>query len=295
MNDLDRPLTHVVYGTGQLLRAADVRDDEEHEARLWRLHNRYLHETWGIAVGFAATLLPKASAVRIGPGYAIDEDGRDLVLDHHVRMPIPASGKRRRFVLTARSRADEGRAPAGDAEGACGRVRKPRPERPLLAWRTLEETQPGQDVLLAAVAALHGGAQGPLDLGVRQMARTARRPRIATGATEPGHSGWSWWQGPAPGQVLGLTLRVSTEDAGFTSVPAYFARLEADAHGLARKAAFTQGGAIVKATRRYFVYRLVHGTPLGVGVSPEEAEQRGWSVSWTGIERAVEIVARSAS
>lgn len=289
MKELDRPLAHVTYRDGQLLRACDLRDDRDREARLWRLHNLHLHESWGIAVGFEPTLPSGRTSVRVGPGHALDADGRDLLLDGVVRLALPKTAHRRRFILTARHRGVTRPPLRNDAPGVCTSGRPPRPQRPLLAWRTVDAVRPGEDVLIVGVTAVHGRAKGPLDVGLRRYVRSLRRTRIACGSTEPHHGGWRVWSAP-PDRTLGVAITVSTEGAGFSTVPAYFAQLNTDV----RTVPAGTIGCIVKATATSFIYRVVHHPEFGVQVGAEKAEEHGWSVSWTGIERAIEVTAKVA-
>ena len=50
---LEIPFDRVTWRDGQLLTANDMQSDQTRDSRLWQLHTRYLHDTWGIAIGFA--------------------------------------------------------------------------------------------------------------------------------------------------------------------------------------------------------------------------------------------------
>ena len=50
-HDLDIPFDRITYRDGQLLTALDLSDEQRRHDRLRRLHVRYLHDTWGIALG----------------------------------------------------------------------------------------------------------------------------------------------------------------------------------------------------------------------------------------------------
>ncbi|HXV94468.1 MAG TPA: hypothetical protein VD813_14275, partial [Pseudonocardia sp.] len=101
------PFDRTTYRDGQLLAARDLGDDRRDEARRRWLHVRHLHGTWGIALGLTVHADESGAGVVLGPGYAVDEGGRDLLLANGLHVPVPAGAGPIRFVLTLRYREDE--------------------------------------------------------------------------------------------------------------------------------------------------------------------------------------------
>jgi hypothetical protein len=308
MSDFDIPFDRVTFRDGQPLTARDLRDAHRRRARLRRLHLRYLHGTWGIALGFQVRRSTDGRAVEVGPGYAIDPIWRDILLADGVRVPAPAAGA---AVLTARYREDEPRDERAGLEAVChGEGLDPRHERPAFAWRSARDVRFGVEVPLVRVVVANGVIQGSLGLRVRRYARALVRPHIGAGSTEPGRTAWRPWT--AQHVVLGLEVTVDTTEAGFTSTPCYFAQLRGDVTAsprlvvpelspvrhLAHRSAATGAppssptvavGFVAAATPTGFTYRvpLAQLPPLGVPLSRAQALRRGWSVEWLGVEPVV--------
>src|SRR5690606_41682772 len=64
---------------GQRLFASDLQELESFHREMRWLHNRSLHQP-GIGNGYAITGVKGARIVTVGPGYAIDAEGREIVL-----------------------------------------------------------------------------------------------------------------------------------------------------------------------------------------------------------------------
>ena len=71
-NDGEISYNRVTYREGQLFAVHDMEDDQRREAWLRRLHLRYLHDTWGIALGFEVDKTNDNMSVRLKPGYAVE-------------------------------------------------------------------------------------------------------------------------------------------------------------------------------------------------------------------------------
>jgi hypothetical protein len=282
MADADLSFDRVTYREGQLLTARDLSDDHGREIRLGRLHVRHLHETWGIAIGF--DVQPAGpSAVAVGPGYALDHLGRELVLAASLAIPVPAVPGPETFVLVATFLEDGafvGRG-AGDAVCLDGPL-QPRRERPALAWRTPGELERGPMVPLGHVVVQGKAILGSIQTRVRRYARRLVRPQIGTGTTDfeilPGSR---WWK---QGNLLGFEQRVSTLEADFTSLPLYFAGLvvmqpsvEHSPDEVAQAIAQAQGHIASTATDG-FVYRVVVREPFVRDL------ETTWAVSWIGVQ-----------
>lgn len=319
-SDLEIPFDRVTYRDGQLLDARDLGDDHRGDARLWRLHTRYLHGTWGIALGFEVSQVNEkrekvesdGKAVVVGPGDAVDEMGRDLLLAETIEPPLPRVSARETFVLTVRYQEDREFRARRELSVLClGEGLDPRQERPLFSWRRPEEVRFGPELPLVQVTVENGLIVGKLDLRVRRYARPHFRPHMGFGVTEEGRSGWGLWQEGSEDdkQDLGLELKVDTAEAGFTKTPFYFPLLQGDFSNqpnrepLFEPDLWPEGkepmfsldvlGFIASATNRNFVYRIINAEqppsnarlfPFARVVTATEAESRRWRVAWLGVE-----------
>jgi hypothetical protein len=298
-DDLEIPFDRITYRDGQLLTALDLGDEHRREARLRRLHSRYLHETWGIALGFEVQK-EGTGAVVVGPGYAVDGMGRDLLLAEGMHLPVPnVPGQQtpETFVLTMSYQEDAALHHCPALAHLClGNGLDPCIERPRFSWHKQDEVRFGPHVPLVQVAVLQGVIQGGLDFRVRRNARPLVRPHIGWGATEPGRTGWRGWQVQVR-MPLGIETVVSTAEAGFTSTPHYFALLHGSIaldtpmdeslslllHINAQPSQqesvrFLDNLSFITDTAQdKFTYRLI-------GLSPQMAEQRQMYISWFGVE-----------
>ena len=99
-NDGEIFCNRVTYREGQLFTARDMEDDRRREAWLRRLHMRYLHDTWGIALGFEVDKTNDNMSVRLKPGYAVDDQGRGLLQAETIQLPVPEVVGPESFVAT---------------------------------------------------------------------------------------------------------------------------------------------------------------------------------------------------
>ena len=115
---------------GQRLLASDLHALEEFNREMRRIHLQTLHEP-GIASGFAVLAEEGDREVRIGPGYAIDDLGREIVLVEERREQVPpvmgAADEAVVFDLTVAYRADDFLEEAEERRGVCGTRRGPAP------------------------------------------------------------------------------------------------------------------------------------------------------------------------
>jgi hypothetical protein len=276
----DLEFDRVTYREGQRLTARDLEDERARKARLRRLHVRHLHATWGIALGYDVRAAGTGT-VAVGPGYALDLAGRDLVLSAHVAIPVPSVPGPATFVLVATFLPDCAFPTSAAAGGAClDSPLHPRRERPALAWRTPAEFEPGPMVPLAHVVVHNGAIQGAVGQRVRRYARRLVRPLIATGQTDTPATWTSPWH--MGGFVL-LEQTVNTVDAGFTRNPVYFAELVAtksspDQPPEETARALAQAyGHLSDMTADSFRFRIVIPGEFVRTVAD-------WAVSWVGVE-----------
>ena len=82
----DGPPVRVNFFEGKFLTADDLSADQDYHRRMRYLHNRLLHG-WGIVDGYHVE--DDGREVLVGPGFAIDSYGRELVLSGHVRVDLP--------------------------------------------------------------------------------------------------------------------------------------------------------------------------------------------------------------
>lgn len=305
---LQRPF----FFTGQQLRAGDLDAVTAYHRELSWLHNRSLHN-WGIATGYAVTGAAGDSAVVISPGFALDCQGRELILTEAQTIPVPAvagnaTGGPAAYFLTA-SWLDDSDIDPETRVGVCGTsgaVR--RPERVNLRWQDPDDRltgsafRPGLDVVLASVevagcrlAADASGAQ-------RRNAMPEETPYIYSGQTAAGDTGWRPW--PDEENPIGVVATVSTTEAGFGAPPAYHA------HVVGRRLLDTDSGDVLidgyphvaAAGAGSFELRVVLPMNGGsahdgeaVAMNPVEIvtadgfagrldDELNWYVMWVGIE-----------
>lgn len=299
-NDLSIPFDRIAHRDGQKLTARDLNDEQRRESRLRAAHNRYLHATWGITLGFKVKAMAGNQAVIVGAGYAIDAEGSDLVLSKSLAIPVPDVNGTEMFVLTAAAAREEAKCDAGrqDKDICQDEIIG---ERPSFQWRRPLGARFGLEVPLVAVTVAQGTIQGELNLRVRRYARRDVRPHVNMEKTEAGGTGWQTWA-EGPFSNLGLEVTVDTSEAGFNKEPQYFAVLHGDFSNHANKPplfanwnlpqetkpAFLPGafGFITAASATSFTYRIICiGQPPFIGtITPAEAESRGWHITWLGIE-----------
>lgn len=76
----DNPQCTLNYHFGQLLGVEDFRAEQGFHLGRSRRHQRLLHGH-GVVAGYPVSYKPAITELRVGPGYAVDGLGRDLVLD----------------------------------------------------------------------------------------------------------------------------------------------------------------------------------------------------------------------
>jgi hypothetical protein len=274
--ELQIPFDRVTYREGQLLASLDLTDDFGASQRLRRMHTRFLHNTWGIGLGFSVEGQPGDDSVHIGPGFAIDSSAREILLSADLSVPVPATDSATDLLLVIGYQPDSAYRDLPDIARLCaGTTLDPRDERPLFNWRTPDTFQPGPDVPLAHLRVQSGGLVLAPDLSVRRYAARVTRPHMATGSVETfGRN------------LIDPGLIVDTSDAGFAAAPEYFVRLDAKAGSdpkgavLELIAQFVANSAFVEsATPKSFKY---FAPDLGrLGVAGIELQ---FVVTWLGVE-----------
>jgi hypothetical protein len=191
----------------QLLRGRDLRDQQATSDQLRWWHNRAVHEAFGVAGGFQATLA--GEEVTVEPGVAYDCFGQPLRLLTRRSVDLPESPGR--FTLLAR--------PGTSGHG-----------EPELVWRETRGLDRRDGVPVARLRFSGTTPQlEPVPSGTRPLAG----PRLGWGSTPSDGTAWEPWHtlGPAwewfvDDTVVGLQVTVDTSAAGFSEVPCYFAWLQ---------------------------------------------------------------------
>jgi hypothetical protein len=240
---------------GQRLFAADLQGIEAFNREMRWLHNQSLHQP-GIGNGLAVSGRKDEREVGVGPGYAVDDLGREIVLTSSRTIPVPPvagdDGKPRRFLLTVEYPDDADLEEVELREGICdtrGAVRLR--EEPVFCWVPLNpDGSPAQDqgeilggrkLVLTEVAVRDCKLDQDISIVQRRNARPPTQPVIACGVQQP--TAWKAWDpwddaelpgGANVGAALralyqmigGLQAEIDTSSAGFRTTPDYFARID---------------------------------------------------------------------
>jgi hypothetical protein len=296
---LEIPFDRVTWRDGQLLTANDMQSDQTRNSRLWQLHTRYLHDTWGIAIGFNVYADNGDSALQVGPGYAVDEQGRPLVSSETTAITVPLTPTSPYQVLVMNYQHDAAfRGRAGLGRLCLGGDAAVLQESPVFTWKSMDQVHLGADVPLITVQVANGQIQST-DTRVRRYVQKLMRPYIAAGQTDQGSTQWTPNSNTG---VQGFALYqagIDTTDSGFNNIPFYFPELHMwnqapqSLYGATNGSADTDfvdfGGPytyLTNPTSTGFTFNLLvpvadSGQPT---VDPNLAQ---WTVSWSGIEVAV--------
>lgn len=252
MFDETRYIERLQFFDGQQLFATDLQGIEQFNREMRWLHNRSLHQP-GIGNGYAPYGKKGDREVVIGPGYAIDLLGQEIVLTRQETLPVPPvasdDGQSVLFDLVVMYPDDAALEVAETREGVyvprgVTRLR----EAPVFCWARLTRQANGNPVTMRArlkslieqgralvvvrVEVLNCQLYKDLSdiaLAQRRNARPARDPRIACGSSRPEWKPWVISNATTPPTTfLGLTADINTSEAGFQIEPHYIARIEGD-------------------------------------------------------------------
>jgi len=275
--DLTMP-ERITWRDGQTLTSRDMRDDQRYSDRLRQLHIRYLHKTWGVVEGLNVIASSTAEVV-ITRGYALDGDGRELLLPTPARLATPANvtpSTTMYVVISADATTPPCSAPP-DLSMLCPGVTNPIPlQAGKLSWRTVTEVRPGLDVLLARALITSGSLASPVDTGVRRPARSLVQPRMWSDTSQPGSTGWTDFMSKP---YRNMSATVDTSAAGFTTTPAYFPRLA----GTSQLTACY----VLSAGPSSFTFVVQPAYEPGTSPVAAMAEKDGWTIEWFAIELPV--------
>ena len=196
-----RFIERLQFFNGQRLFDSDLQGLEAFNREMRWLHNKSLHQP-GIGNGFAVAGKKGEREVRIDPGYAIDIEGREIVLTQTQLEPIPpvaseVDGTPVLFDLTVSYPPDDYLEETETREGVCvsqGVVR--RKEEPIFCWVRLDRNgQPldpqikaeiltGLRIVLARAEVLECSLNKDISIAERLSARPASQPYICCGHLE---------------------------------------------------------------------------------------------------------------
>lgn len=202
-----RFIERLQFFDGQRLLAADLQGLEAFNREMRWLHNRSLHQP-GIGNGLAVSGKKGEREVKIGPGYAIDRDGREIVLLQDQVEPIPPvasnqDGTPVLFDLTVSYPGDADLEEVETRQGICtqpGAVRKK--EEPIFCWVELGvDGQPrdaaikldiltGVRIVLARAEVLNCQLNKDVSIAQRLNARPASQPYVCCAEVEPDWQPW---------------------------------------------------------------------------------------------------------
>ncbi len=290
---------------GQLLAAADLEAVYAYHRDARWLQNRTLHG-WGIAVGLGATGAKGAHQITIAPGYALDCQGRDLILTESIDLPVPTAAGlgtgpvpyylTASFIESQDLERTESRKGVCEGEGVVRRV-----EALQVRWQRPTDLTPasryrrGLDLILAT--AKISGCVLAADLATtdRRYVSPSPRPYIAAGSTREGATDWSYFSSGIA--VLGVQTQVDTTDAGFERTPTYQAHLVGTRVLAAQNRVFDGFVSVVNPSSTGFTLQVAMPRNLGFPpyvVNPQAAftpalldtlrNDLHWSVVWSGIE-----------
>jgi hypothetical protein len=233
------------FFNGQRLFASDLQAVEAFGREMRWLHNQSLHQP-GIGSGFAISGQKGDREVVIEPGYAIDAEGREIVLAERVVEPVPpvaddGFGEPVFFDLTVAYPDEHALKASETREGICspgGAIRLR--EAPVFCWVRLgpppdrvpdtadpalrDAVKNGLRLRLARAQVLNCRLERPLSLAQRRNARPAEQPYVACD-----HAASLTWRFPGGTAPVGFGLQavatIDTRAAGFRTPPCYSAHL----------------------------------------------------------------------
>jgi hypothetical protein len=255
-----RTIERLQFFNGQRLFADDLQGLDAFNREMRWLHNISLHQV-GIGNGFAVTGKRGDREVQIGPGYAIDGIGREIVsLNDHVEPVQPVAGERdgtpALFDLTIAY--GEELEESERREGICnqqGTIRLR--EEPVFCWIKLDadghpedqdiakEILAGMRLVIARAEVLNCQLEKDISIAQRLNARVATQPYICCGTSTPN---WkplifapldpdSISDDPILDELpnaltflpiifpIGLQAVIDTRECGFRTTPCYSARI----------------------------------------------------------------------
>ena len=311
-------LERMQFFNGERLLASDLQGIEAFNREMRWLHNRSLHQP-GVGSGFAVVGQKGDRQVTIAPGYAVDADGREIILTEITTLAIPpvadnGFGGSVFYDLTVSYPNDADLTASETRAGICrtGGVVRLR-EEPVLCWirlsddpvrrqpvdaRQRERIARGEFIVLAEVEIFNCQLKQPVKTSVRPNARPPAQPRIACGIETNPH--WAPPGGePLPGDDESTTLLfpvkytgvVDTSAGRFQTTPGYNARIVGPRQGVFGEVPFFVDALINivhdarpetrSPTERGFRIEIFL---LASNDAVDKLIREQWQVAWLGIE-----------
>ncbi|MBN1657588.1 MAG: hypothetical protein JXA93_04255 [Anaerolineae bacterium] len=302
------------FFNGQRLFADDLQGIEAFNREMRWLHNRSLHQP-GIGSGFAVRGDRGDREVWIGPGYAIDARGREIVLTQPLTLQVPPvasdeDGRPALYDLAIAYPDDEFLEEAEARGGVCGTqgvIR--REEAPVFCWVRLrrgdrdqlsaeddelrQAVEDGMLITLARVEVLNCQLHGFVSIAARRDARPACLPYIACAVAEP--TDWEVEEilETNGGSLALIHVEVETKNAGFETTPCYTAEILGSRTAVLNVDGFDETFLLVDhATIQdarpdgfiaYAIVDLVHDVAPFPGTL-QEWLRKNWRLQWLGTE-----------
>jgi len=234
-------IQRIRYKKGQLFASRDLRDDSDIAATLRWLHNRALHDVYGVNDGMIVTRVDEYGnpvqedadfvALVISEGLAYDCFGRELILQkpRHIPLPsVPSNGKSLTLLIRYKDTATFFEKDAIQGNCLPGELSS-LSEQPEFFWKpdSLVELVDG-----VPLTRIKYDEKGVPELSEEEfqvpISRPLAKPRIASGATIPGNTAWEVWTESAGESeyTVGVQTKIDTSAEGFTKTPCYFASLQ---------------------------------------------------------------------
>ncbi len=280
------------FFNGQQLTANDLAALQRAQRELRWLHNRSVHG-WGIGIGLAVTGEAGGSAVMVEQGYAVDCLGREIILTKQRTVTVPSVAKDTTYFLVAGYQPDEEQKVAERRPGVCapdGTVRLS--EEPRIEWKTADQLNEGEDIVLAQAQIMNCQLSRPLSLAPRRYARPASQPYIAAGQTTNDEK--TKWDRLEEGDDRVITRQVDTSAARFRTIPYYQAHVVGDRHFLSEESSqilLINGiSSVTNVSPTGFKIQVQISRGQIAGPPPDDNlldivnNQLKWHVVWMGIE-----------
>ena len=286
-----RYLERIRFFDRQRLLAPDLQTLESFNRQMRWLHNRSLHQP-GIGSGYAVSGKKGDREVVVTPGYAIDADGKEIVLTSKRTEPVPpvaggGNGKPAVYDLAVSYPSDADLKETETREGACqsrGTVRLR--EDPVFCWVRLNDNgtaaeneilkqriHDGMLIVLGEVQVANCQLKQDVSVTQRRNARPPKQPRIACAvAASP-----SWKKIDGEG-FNAWSAEIDTRSGSFGSIPSYTARVRSD-DSVVQGQLLMSAVDVIDARPTRFTIRLFAST-WSNGAPPPDSLQ----VVWMGVE-----------
>jgi hypothetical protein len=319
--DQTRFIERLSFFNGQRLFADDLQGLEAFNREMRWLHNKSLHQP-GVGNGFAVNGDKGDREVTVGPGYANDSQGREIVLTETQTLPIPPvagdeQGNPIFFDLTVSYPDDSALEEAETRDGVCfprGVVRLR--EAPVFCWVELagdnliprkpklrRDLQDNLKIRLARIEVLNCQLNSRVSTDQRLSARPSSNPYIAGGVEKV----TGLVENPALSSLIStveqvqartITATIDTKVAGFLTTPAYTAHITGPREftvtvpGDSLRVLVLDLTQIIESASDHFrIFALVVIVAEDGGELPDsavdEVEERiktDWRIVWMGVE-----------